>query len=170
MISDKLRDALNKQVNEELQSYYIYLGIAAYFEDKNLNGFAHWMHLQAEEERNHAMRIYNFLYDRGARVNLLPLDAPPADWDSPLAAFEESLAHERMISGLIHHLVDLAVEENDHPTQTFLQWFVNEQVEEEATADDIIQQLKLVGDAPTGIFLLDRELAQRQPEAGREAE
>lgn len=170
MISNKLRDALNKQVNEELQSYYIYLGIAAYFEEKNLNGFAHWMHLQAEEERNHAMRIYNFLYDRGARVNLLPLDAPPAQWASPLAAFEQALEHERKISGMIHNLVDLAVAEKDHPTQAFLQWFVNEQVEEEAAADDIIQQLKLVGDAPTGIFLLDRELAQRQPEADGEAE
>jgi ferritin len=169
MISEKLRDALNTQVNEELQSYYIYLGIAAYFQEKNLNGFAHWMHLQAEEERNHAMRIYNFLYDRGARVNLLPLDAPPAKWDSPLAAFEESLAHERKISGMIHDLVDLAVEESDHPTQAFLQWFVNEQVEEEATADDIIQQLKLVGDAPTGLFLLDRELAQRRLDGDGEA-
>ena len=166
MLSDKLKKALNEQVTAEMESFYVYLGMAAYFDSLNLKGFAHWMHMQAAEEQNHAIRFYTYLYDRGARVELLPIGAPPAEWESPLAVFENALAHERKISGMIHNLMDLAIEDKDHPTQAFLHWFVNEQVEEEATADDIVQRLKFIGDEKMGVYMIDQEMAQRQPEAG----
>lgn len=166
MLSDNMRNALNKQVNEELASAYIYMGMAAYFDALNLHGFAYWMQQQAAEERGHATRIYDYLYDRGARVELLPLSAPPALWENPLDAFQDALAHERKISGLINDLMDMAVAEKDHATQAFLHWFVNEQVEEEAAVDDIIQRLKLVGEAETGLYMLDRELGARSNQGG----
>lgn len=162
MLSETMRNALNQQVNEELESSYIYLGMAAYFGSLNLMGFANWMHVQVEEERAHAMRFYRYLYDRGERVELLPLAAPPLEWDSPSAAFKAALEHERKISGLINNLMDIAVSEKDHPTQSFLHWFVMEQIEEEANVDDIIQRLRLVGDSPTGVYILNQELANRQ--------
>lgn len=166
MLSDTLQTALNEQVTAEMESFYVYLGMAAYFDSLNLSGFAHWMHMQAEEERNHAMRFYTYLYDRGARVELLPIDAPPAEWDSPLAVFQDALDHERKISAMIHDLMNLAIEAKDHPTQAFLHWFVNEQVEEEAAADDIVQRLKFIGDEKMGIYMIDQEMAQRQPDSG----
>jgi ferritin len=162
MLSTALREALNHQVNEELASSYIYLGMAAYFQSLNLNGFANWMHVQAEEEHAHAMRFYNYLYDRGARVELLPISAPPTTWTNPQDAFESALAHERRISGLINELMNMAITDKDHATQAFLHWFVMEQIEEEAAADDIVQRLKFIGSAPTGVYLLNQELAQRQ--------
>ncbi len=165
MLSNTLQKALNEQVTAEMESFYVYLGMAAYFDSLNLKGFSHWMHMQAAEEQNHAMRFYTYLYDRGSRVELLPMGAPPAEWESPLAVFEDALAHERKISGMIHNLMDLAIDDRDHATQAFLHWFVNEQIEEEAAADDIVQRLKFIGDEKMGIYMIDQEMAQRQPES-----
>ncbi len=132
MIGKKMLDALNEQINAELYSAYLYQAMAAHFEAGNLKGFAHWMDLQAKEEQAHARKMYEFLVDRGGRVALKAIAAPPAEWKSPLAIFEESYAHEQKVTGLIHKLVDLARAENDHAAEVFLAWFVTEQVEEEA--------------------------------------
>jgi ferritin len=161
MLSEKMQAAINHQINAELHSAYIYLSMAAYFEDKNLKGFANWMRVQAEEEVGHAMRFYNFIIERRGRVLLEPVAAVPTDWASSMAAFENAFAHEQKISGLINTLMDLALKEKDHAAASFLKWFVDEQVEEEANADAVIQQLKLAGDAGAAIFILDREMATR---------
>ena len=161
MISDKMQEALNGQLNAELYSSYLYLSMAAYFLDLNLGGFANWMRVQAQEEDMHAMKFYNFINERGGRVLLKPIDGPPTEWNSPLAAFEAVLEHEQKVTGLINDLVELALAEHDHATNIFLQWFVTEQVEEEDSANDVIQQIKMVGEAEGGLFMLDRELGQR---------
>lgn len=168
MISGKMEDALNGQVNAELYSAYLYLSMESWFKSKNMNGFATWMRVQTQEEMTHVMKIYDFIDERGGRIVLKAIEGPPTDWDSPLAVFEAVYEHEQKVTRLINGLVDLAIEEKDHATNSFLQWFVNEQVEEEASADQAIQQLKMVADAPGGIFLLDRELGQRvfTPPAG----
>lgn len=156
-----MEKALNEQINAELYSSYLYLSMAAYFESKNLKGFANWMRVQAREEDLHAMKIFDFINDRGGRVQLKAIDGPPAEWESPLAVFEASYSHERLVTDRINALVDLSLELSDHATNAFLQWFVAEQVEEEASADDIVKQLGLVGNDGQGIFMLDRELATR---------
>lgn len=161
MISKKMQDALNGQVNAELYSAYLYLSMESWCKSKNLNGFANWMRVQTQEEMLHVMKIYDFIDERGGRITLKAIDGPPTEWDSPLAVFEAVYEHEQKVSGLINSLVDLAIKEKDHATNTFLQWFVSEQVEEEASADQVVQQLKMIGDAPGGIFLFDRELGQR---------
>ncbi len=161
MISKKMEDALNGQVNAELYSAYLYLSMESWFKSKNLNGFANWMRVQTQEEVMHVMKIYDFIDERGGRIVLKAVEGPPTDWDSPLAVFEAAYEHEQKVSGLVNDLVDLAIKEKDHATNTFLQWFVNEQVEEEASADQVVQQLKMMGDAPGGLFLFDRELGQR---------
>ncbi len=161
MLSPKMQAALNAQINAEYYSSYLYLSMAAYAESMNLKGLANWFRVQAQEELGHAMKFFDFVADRSGRVTLTSIDGPPTDWASPVAAFEAALTHERHISSLINKLVDLALAESDHATNNFLQWFVAEQVEEEATADGIVQQLRLVKDAPGGLFLLDRELSQR---------
>jgi ferritin len=156
-----MQEALNGQLNAELYSSYLYLSMAAYFLDLNLGGFANWMRVQAQEEDMHAMKFYNFINERGGRVLLKPIDGPPTEWNSPLAAFEAVLEHEQKVTGLINDLVELALAEHDHATNIFLQWFVTEQVEEEDSANDVIQQIKMVGEAKGGLFMLDRELGQR---------
>jgi len=161
MISKKMEKSLNEQVNAELYSAYLYLSMEAYFKSQNLNGFANWMRVQTQEEITHAMKIYEFIDERGGRITLKAIDGPEAKWDSPLAVFEAVYEHERKVTGLINNLVDLAIEEKDHATNSFLQWFVNEQVEEEASADKLVQQLKMMDKAPGGMFMLDRELGQR---------
>lgn len=161
MLSSKMQDALNGQLNAELYSSYLYLSMAAYFLDLNLGGFANWMRVQAQEEDMHAMKFYNFLNERGGRILLKAIDGPPTEWDSPLAAFEAVLEHEQKVTGLINDLVELALAEHDHATNIFLQWFVTEQVEEEDSANDVIQQIKMIGEAKGGLFMLDRELGQR---------
>ncbi len=171
MISPKIEEEFNKQINEELFSYYIYQSMAAYFTSINLNGFASWMSVQAQEEMLHAMKFYNHIHERDGRVKLHAIAEPQFEWKSPLDAFEGALAHERHITGRIHELVNLSLGEKDHASHAFLQWFVNEQVEEEASAKEIIDQLKLVGDSKGGMFMLDREMATRTfapppPEAG----
>lgn len=171
MISKKMEKALNAQVNAEFYSAYLYLSMESYFTSLNLTGFANWMRVQTQEEVSHAMKIYDFINERSGRAILKVIDGPPTKWDSPLAAFEAAYAHEQKVTGLINDLVDLAIKEKDHATNSFLQWFVNEQVEEEASADGIVQQLKMMENAPGGMFMLDRELGQRvftPPAAGAE--
>jgi len=162
MLSEKMLKALNKQLNAELYSSYLYLSMSAYFQSINLGGFANWMRVQTQEELTHAMKIYDYVNERGDRVALKQVEEPPSEWSSPLAAFQQAYQHEQKVTGMINELVNLAVEEGDHATNIFLQWFVSEQVEEEASADEIVQKLKLVGDDGGGIFMIDRELAQRR--------
>ena len=161
MVSEKMQDALNGQLNAELYSAYLYASMSAYFESVNLSGFANWMRIQVQEETVHAYKFYSFINERDGRVVLSAIEAPPTDWDSPLAAFEAAYQHEQKVTGLINDLVNLAVSEGDHATNIFLQWFVTEQVEEEASANEVIQKLKLIGDAKGGLFMLDREMGQR---------
>jgi len=161
MISKKTEDALNEQINAEFYSAYLYLSMEAYFESMNLPGFANWMRAQIQEESMHAMKIYDFVNERGGRVLLKSIEQPPTEWKSPLAAFEAAYKHEQKVTGLINDLVNLAIEEKDHASNTFLQWFVNEQVEEESSVNEVVQKLKMLENAPGGQFLIDRELGQR---------
>ncbi|MHC4072122.1 MAG: ferritin [Planctomycetota bacterium] len=161
MVSKKMETALNEQVNAELYSAYLYLSMESYFKSKNLNGFANWMKVQTQEEMTHVMKIYDFIDERGGRITLKAIEGPPTEWDSPLAVFEAVYEHEQMVTGLVNDLVNLAIAEKDHATNSFLQWFVNEQVEEESSADQVVQQLKMMENAPGGIFMFDRELGQR---------
>ena len=161
MLDEKIQTALNKQLNAELYSSYLYLSMSTYFQSVNLPGFANWMRVQAQEELVHAMKFYDFINERGSRVMLQPVEGPPTEWSSPLDAFENAYRHEQKVTGLINDLVNLAVKERDHATNIFLQWFVTEQVEEEASADEVVQKLKLMGDARGGLFMLDREMGQR---------
>jgi len=161
MISKKMEKALNGQLNAELYSAYLYLSMAAYFESADLAGFANWMRIQVAEERFHAMKFYDYIIERGGRVTLGPIEAPPSDWDSPLAVFEATLTHEQKVTGLINDLMDLAREEKDNASEIFLQWFVNEQVEEEDNVGKALGQLKLIKDSPQALFMMDREMGQR---------
>jgi ferritin len=135
--------------------------MSAYFQSINLTGFAHWMRVQAQEELAHAMKFYDYVIERGGRVSLQAVEAPTSQWDSPLAAFEDAYRHEQKVTGLINQLVDDAVQSKDHATNAFLQWFVAEQVEEEASVDAIVQKLKLVGGSPGGLFMIDHHLGER---------
>ncbi len=161
MLSEKMLNALNEQLNKELFSAYFYFGIAAYFKERSLDGFASWMEAQAEEELGHALRFYDYIFDRGGRVELERIEKPKQEFESPLKAFEAVYLHEVGVTQSIFKLVDLAKEENDHATYNFLQWFVQEQVEEEASTKTIVDKLKIIGDSPQGIFMLDRELGAR---------
>ena len=161
MLSKKMQDALNKQVNAELYSAYFYLSMSAYYESVNLPGFANWMRVQYQEETFHAMKIYDYINARGGRAILTAIEKPPTDWKSPIAPFEDTYKHEQKVTALINDLVNLAIEERDHATNSVLQWFVTEQVEEEKIASGILEQIKLLKDAPNGMFMIDRELGQR---------
>jgi len=161
MLKPKLEKAINKQINAELWSGYLYLSMASYFESINLSGFANWMWIQAREEASHAMRLYHHVIERGGRVKLEAIDKVKTDWKSPEQVFEETYKHEQKVTNLIEKLVDLAEKEKDRATTNMLQWFIDEQVEEEASADEILQKIKLIGKNGNGIFMLDRELGQR---------
>ncbi len=161
MIQPKVQDSINNQINAETYSAYMYWSMAAYFEAEDLPGFAAWMKAQAAEEMGHAAKFFGYLNERGGRVKLTAVEGPPTEWDSPLAAFEAVYEHEQKVTALIHAMMDLAIGENDHATVSFLKWFVDEQVEEEANAEAIVQKLKRVQDAPGGLFMLDRELGAR---------
>ena len=161
MLTKKIQDALNAQINAELASSYIYLAMAAYFEDNDLPGFAHWMTIQVQEELFHVQKFYHYVFERDGRVELTAIEGPPKEWESPLAAFEAAYKHEQYISGRIHELVALARAENDPPTENFLQWFVAEQVEEEASVTEIVDQLNLAGEKGNGMFMIDKELSTR---------
>jgi ferritin len=161
MMSKKMTDALNQQINEEYYSNYIYLAMAAYLDDKDLEGMAHWMRMQAQEEYLHGMKIFDYMIERGARVELKAVAAPPKEWDSPLAAFEAAFEHECLMTAHINTLADLAISEKDHATNNIMQWYVTEQVEEESNVDSIVKKLKMMGADGHGLFLMDRELASR---------
>ena len=171
MLGKKIEEAFNSQLNAELYSSYLYLSMAAYFKSINLTGFENWMKIQAQEELFHAMKFYNFIHERGGRVILKEIEKPPIEWESPLKVFEHVLAHEQKVTGLINDLVNKALEEKDHASYVFLQWFVTEQVEEESSAEEVLEKIKLIGDSTGGMFMLDRELGQRkftQPTEKRE--
>jgi ferritin len=165
MINAKVQDAMNKQINAELYSAYLYLAMAAHLDDANLLGMANWMKVQAQEEIAHAMKFYKHIVDRGGRVTLTAIETPPKEWKSILDVFESAYAHECHVSALIHGLVDLAQAEKDHAALPLLQWFVGEQVEEEANTNEIVQRLKLIGESKNGIFMLDRLLGERKAES-----
>lgn len=161
MLNDRMGKALNEQVNWELYSSYFYLSMSSYFESISLSGCAAWMKAQAQEELFHAIKIYDYINERGGRAILTAIGQPPADWASPLAVFEEVLAHEQKVTGLINDLVNLALDERDHASNIFLQWFVSEQVEEEATVGDVLEKFKLIGDDKSGLFAMDQQLSTR---------
>ncbi len=163
MITEKVEKALNDQVNAEIYSAYLYLSMSSYFDSINLPGFAQWMKAQAQEEMVHAMKLYNYVIERGGRMILEAIAAPPSQWENPLIAFEATLEHERKVTSLINNLVEIALAEKDHATNIFLQWFVSEQVEEEASVDAVLQKLKMIGSQGQGLFMMDRELGSRVP-------
>ncbi len=161
MLSDKMQEKLNDQLNFEAFSAYIYMAMSAYFESMDLPGFSNWMRIQTQEELFHSSKFFDYINDRDGRVVLKQIDGPPTEWESPLAAFEDALKHEKIVTSRIHALAKMAMEEGDQATYTFLQWFVNEQIEEEANVRTIVQHLKMVGKEGYGLFMLDRELGQR---------
>jgi ferritin len=161
MLSDKIQNAINSQINAELYSSYLYVAMAMYFESVDMSGAARWMNSQAQEELVHADKFMNYVNERGGRVLLDAIVKPPAEWESVLDTFKAALEHERKVSSLINGLVTLAREENDHMTDNFLQWYVAEQVEEEASAGEVVRKLKLIGDSGGGRFMIDNELGQR---------
>jgi ferritin len=162
MLSEKMEKALNEQINEELYSSYLYLAMAAWFESENLSGCAAWMQAQAREENGHAMKFFGFINERRSRVTLQAIKEPTKEWASPLAAFEAALKHEQHITGRINDLMNLAIAEKDHASAGLLQWFVNEQVEEEASVDSIIQKLKMAEKAPGALLMMDHALGERK--------
>jgi len=162
MINKRMEDAINKQINEEMYSAYLYLSMSAWFDSIGLKGFANWMMVQYKEEMDHAMKFYKYLQSQGAIVKLLEIKEPPHEWNSPLHAFEETLKHEQHITKCINDLVDLAEELKDRATYNMLQWFINEQVEEEENDREIIDKLKLVEGSRHGIFMIDKDLEGRQ--------
>lgn len=162
MLLPEIEEALNEQLNKEMYSAYLYLAMASYFESQVYPGMAHWMKIQAKEELGHAMKYYSYVFQRGGVVNLKTIDAPPATWDDALVAFEDAYNHEKIITSDINQLMNLAISHQDHATVQFLQWFVAEQVEEEASASEIVHKLKRVGDDNTaGLMIIDRDLALR---------
>ncbi|MGA2122406.1 MAG: ferritin [Methanoregula sp.] len=162
MISKTMEAALNKQINREFYSAFLYLSMSAYFETVNLKGFAKWMRVQAKEERAHAVKIYDYMIARGGRVSLEAIEAPKVKWASADKVFEEAYAHEQKVTGMINALVDLAIKEKDHATFEMLQWFVKEQVEEEEQTSEILAQIKILGDVIGHLFFLDHQLAKRE--------
>ena len=161
MLSKKMEKALNGQINAEMYSSYMYLSMSAWSEQQGLAGLATWMNQQAQEEMFHAMKFFNFVHERGAKVLLEAIAKPPVKWKSALDVLEVTLAHEQKVTGLINDLANLALDERDHATSIFLQWFISEQVEEEDTAGGIVDKLKLIGKDSSGLFALDQELGQR---------
>lgn len=161
MINEKIEQAFNKQINAETFSAYLYWSMSAALEKMNLPGFANWMRIQAQEEMTHAAKFYQHIIERGGTVRLTAIDAPPVEWDSIGAVFQGALEHEQHVTGLINGLVDLAMEQRDHAANMFLQWFVNEQVEEEASAMEVLGKLEVVGETAGGLYMLDKEMGQR---------
>jgi ferritin len=162
MISKKMADAINDQIQHELYSSYLYLSMAAHFETENLPGFAHWMKVQTNEEREHAMKFFDYLYERGASVTLKAIQQPPSKFKKPLDIFKQVLEHEQKITSLIEKLYELALKEKDYASQVMLQWFIKEQVEEEKNDVEIISQLEMIGDSPAMLMMMDRRLAERK--------
>lgn len=161
MINKKIQDAFNEQIKHELESAYLYLSMVACFQSIGFEGMAHWMEMQTQEELAHAQKFFNHIAERDGRVELQALAKPKLEWDSPLDAFQAAYKHEQFITSKINELVDLATKENDHAAIIFLQWFVTEQVEEEATASKVVQDLERIGDFGNGLIMIDRELGKR---------
>ena len=161
-IDVRMQDAINEQINAEIRSSYLYLSMSAYFESQSLKGFAKWMRVQAKEELEHAMKFFDYVYERGGRVVLKPIEAVKTEWPNATEAFEDTYKHEMLVTSLIDKLTDLARSENDHASEVFLQWFINEQVEEEDNASYILSQLKMISDSTLGLLNLDRELGNRK--------
>ena len=161
MLSKTMEAAINEQIKHEFYSAYFYLSMAAYCESNNLFGSAKWLKMQSQEEQEHALKFFGYVMDRGSKVTLQALPQPPAEYTSLVDVFEQVLAHEQKVTSLINRLYELAVKENDYPSQFLLQWFINEQVEEEKNATQIVEQLKMVGNTPTALFMMDRALGAR---------
>ena len=161
MISKRLEDAINAQINAEMWSAYLYLSMSAYCQDKGYTGMANWFAIQFKEEQDHAQIFYNYLISRGGRVLLKAIDAVETEWASPLAAFEHTYKHEQHVTSLINNLMHIAVEEKDYASQSRFQWFIDEQVEEEENAQEIIDKLRMIGDNGYGKYMLDKELEAR---------
>ena len=161
MLSKRMLKELNNQINAEFWSAYLYLSMTAYFEENNLSGFAKWMNIQYQEETTHANRLFKYVYERGGSVKLQPIDAVKTIWKDEIEIFQDTLDHERKVTALINNLVDIAIEEKDHATNNMLQWFISEQVEEEASVEEILSQLKMLEGNKHGLLMLDRELKQR---------
>jgi ferritin len=164
MLSNKVQDAMNEQLHVELESAYVYLGMSAFFETQGLPGMAAWMRRQFDEEQQHAFKIYNFILDRNAKVELKKLEAPEVSYGSPLQVFESALAHEQKVTASINRLYELVAKEKDFASQALLDWFATEQVEEEKTVGQIIDDLKRIGGDGNGLFLLDKDLGTRTPD------
>jgi ferritin len=160
-IGKAMQDAINEQINKEFYSSYLYLSMAAYFENKNLMGFGHWMRLQADEERGHAMKFYDYLLDSGGQVKLKAIDAPEAEWKSNLVVAEQVAEHEAKVTASIHALYELALKEKDYAAQVLLQWFITEQVEEEKNAAELVAKLRLIEERGTAVLMLDHRLSKR---------
>jgi ferritin len=161
MLKEKMLNALNEQINAEQYSSLLYLSMSAYLNDKGLPGFANWMYVQYQEELSHANKFFNYVVERGEKVEVRAIKQMPTDWDGIIDVFKATLEHEQMVTGLINNLMDVALECNDHAAQSFLRWFVDEQVEEEANVQEILDTLQLINGQGNGIFLLDREMRQR---------
>jgi ferritin len=168
MLTPKMQDALNAQINAELHAFYTYLSMSAYFESQGYPGFAAWMRHHSDEEMVHAMKIYDYIIDRRSIVKLKAIKEPRTEWQTPLEVLQDALHHEQTVTRLINDLVALAREERDYATDSFLQWFVDEQVEEEQVVDAIIQDLQHIGDFGPGLYMLDRELGNPSEEAEEE--
>jgi ferritin len=161
MIKDKIREAFNQQIKEELESAYVYMSMAAWFHSQGLDGMAQWMKSQTVEEITHAMKFFDHLVERDGRVEMLPLGIKKTEWSSPLEAFQDAYKHEQHITGKINELVGLCNQENDYAANAMLQWFVTEQVEEEASTSKVVHELEMVGGKGNGLLMLDRELGRR---------
>lgn len=161
MLSKTLLNEINEQIKHEFYSAYLYLAMSAHFENENLGGFAKWMRLQAAEEKEHALKFFDYLHDRGAKVELAALDAPPVKFGSPLEIFKQALEHEQFVTGRINKLYAQAVKDNDYASQSFLTWYVDEQVEEEKNASEIIAWLELAGSSPAGLFQINGLMYKR---------
>ena len=161
MISEKMESELNEQVNKEFYSAYLYLAMAAYCTQIGLPGFAHWMRLQYEEENMHVTKMYDYILDQGGEIHLKQIEEPAKEFGTPLEIFEQTLEHEQFITLSINNLMGLAIEERDYATQTFLQWYVSEQVEEEANVNDILNPLRMVGEDKGGLMMIDQNLSNR---------
>ena len=161
-LGEKLEQAINDQIQAEIYSAYLYLAMSAYCEDISMPGYAHWLRVQSEEEIEHAMKFFHYVNERGGRVILQPIQQPEAEFDSPLDVAKQTYEHEQKVTSLIHDLYALAVEEKDYAAQVFLQWYIDEQVEEEDSATRLVEMFEMVKDSPNGLFMLDQKLGARQ--------
>ena len=161
MLSKAIQDAINDQINKELYSSYLYLAMSTYYAESNFSGFASWMKVQSTEEYGHAMKFYGYVIERNGHVELETIEKPGAKFKSPADVFKQVLEHEQKVTAMINKLYELAIKEKDYPTQIMLEWFITEQLEEEKNAGDILEQLKMVGDSPVSLIMMDRQLAAR---------